>query len=49
MVIQIEPVDKAISFLKEKTDYDEIIYTSPDGELFDQKMANHFSTLDNIL
>ena len=49
MVIQIEPVDKAISSLKENLVYDEIIYTSPDGELFDQKMANHFSTLDNIL
>lgn len=49
MVIQIEPVDKAISALKENLVYDEIIYTSPDGELFDQKMANHFSTLDNIL
>jgi len=49
MVIQIEPVDKAITALKEEVVYDEIIYTSPDGELFDQKMANHFSTLDNIL
>lgn len=49
MVIQIEPVDKAISSLKKKVKYDEIIYTSPDGELFDQKMANYFSTLDNIL
>jgi len=49
MVIQVEPVDKAINFLKEKVNYDEIIYTSPDGEIFDQKMANHFSTLDNIL
>lgn len=49
MVIQIEPVDKAISSLKENVKYDEIIYTSPDGEVFDQKMANYFSTLDNIL
>jgi len=49
MVIQIEPVDKAISTLKEQVKYDEIIYTSPDGEVFDQKMANYFSTLDNIL
>ncbi len=49
MVIQIEPVDKAISSLKKKVKYDEIIYTSPDGEVFDQKMANYFSTLDNIL
>jgi len=49
MVIQIEPVDEAILALKKKVNYDEIIYTSPDGEVFDQKMANHFSTLDNIL
>lgn len=49
MVIQIEPVDAAIAALKNMVSYDEIIYTSPDGELFDQKMANHFSTLGNIL
>jgi tRNA (guanine37-N1)-methyltransferase len=49
MVIQIEPVDRAITALKEQVQYDEIIYTSPDGELFDQQMANHFSTMDNIL
>ncbi len=49
MVIQIEPVDRAITALKEQVQYDEIIYTSPDGDLFDQKMANHFSTMDNIL
>lgn len=49
MVIQIEPVDRAISFLKEQIVYDEIIYTSPDGELFDQKMANQLSTKKNLL
>jgi len=49
MVIKIEPVDEAISALKNQVEYDEIIYTSPDGDLFDQKMANHFSTLNNIL
>ncbi|GAB6279330.1 MAG: hypothetical protein STSR0006_13370 [Lentimicrobium sp.] len=26
-----------------------VIYATPDGELFDQKMANHFSTLENII
>jgi tRNA (guanine37-N1)-methyltransferase len=49
MVIQVEPVDKAISFLKEKFHYDEIIYTSPDGEIFDQKLANYLSTKTNLL
>jgi tRNA (guanine37-N1)-methyltransferase len=49
MVIQVEPVDRAISHLKSQVDYDEIIYTSPDGEIFDQKMANQLSTKKNIL
>ena len=49
MVFQIEPVDRAISSLKEKRDYDEIIYTSPDGQLFDQPMANKLSLLQNII
>ncbi len=49
MVIQVEPVDRAIGFFKEKCNYDEIIYTSPDGEIFDQQMANQLSTKKNIL
>ncbi len=49
MVMQIEPVDKAISHLKEQRNYDEVIFTSPDGELFDQPMANSLSMLDNII
>ena len=40
MVMQIEPVDRAIADLKSQRDYDEIIFTSPDGEQFDQPMAN---------
>ncbi|MDR2498957.1 MAG: tRNA (guanosine(37)-N1)-methyltransferase TrmD, partial [Tannerellaceae bacterium] len=31
MVLQIEPVDRAISALKSEREYDEIVYTSPDG------------------
>jgi tRNA (guanine37-N1)-methyltransferase len=49
MVIQVEPVDRAINHFKQLYDYDEIIYTSPDGELFDQKMANQLSTKKNLL
>lgn len=49
MVMQIEPIDFCISALKEKHAYDEIIYLSPDGELFDQKMANQLSTKQNIM
>ncbi|MCM1517126.1 MAG: tRNA (guanosine(37)-N1)-methyltransferase TrmD [Pseudoflavonifractor sp.] len=49
MVMQIEPVDRAISALKAERDYDEVIYTSPDGELLTQPMANSMSLLDNII
>jgi tRNA (guanine37-N1)-methyltransferase len=49
MVMMIEPVYRAISVLKSKREYDEIIYTSPDGELFHQREANRLSTLGNII
>ncbi len=49
MVIKIEPTDNAISFLKSQRDYDEIIYTSPDGEPYTQKQANILSCKKNIL
>lgn len=49
MVMQIEPVDKAIEHLKSEREYDEIIYTSPDGEMFTQKVANRLSMLNNII
>lgn len=49
MVIQIEPVDNAISSLKLERDYDEVIFTTPDGNLFDQPMANQMSSLKNII
>ncbi|HPT21630.1 MAG TPA: tRNA (guanosine(37)-N1)-methyltransferase TrmD [Bacteroidales bacterium] len=49
MVMMIEPVYKAIETLKSERDYDEIIYTSPDGEKFNQKMANRLSLLNNII
>ena len=49
MVIQIEPVDRCISALKAERDYDEVIFTAPDGEVFNQKMANTMSMLDNII
>ncbi len=49
MVLMIEPVDKCISALKKERDYDEVIYTSPDGELFDQRMANNLSLSENII
>ena len=49
MVMQVEPIDRCISALKAERDYDEVIFTSPDGERFDQPMANSMSLLDNII
>jgi tRNA (guanine37-N1)-methyltransferase len=45
----IEPIDRAINALKSERNYDEVIYTSPDGEPFTQKLANTISTLNNII
>lgn len=49
MVMQIEPIDRLISHLKSQRDYDEVIYTSPDGDVFDQKMANSLSLYENLI
>ena len=49
MVMQCEPIDRCISALKEERTYDEVIYTSPDGEQFDQPMANTLSLLNNVI
>ena len=49
MVMQVEPVDRCISALKAERAYDEVIFTSPDGEQFDQPMANQLSLLQNII
>ena len=49
MVIQVEPVDRCISHLKSQRHYDEVIFTAPDGEVFNQKTANNLSLLDNII
>jgi len=49
MVMQIEPIDRIITRLTSERSYDEIIYTSPDGEPFNQKMANNLSLLENII
>jgi len=49
MVLMIDPIDRCIQKLKSERSYDAIIYTSPDGELFDQPMANKLSLLENII
>ncbi len=49
MVMQVEPIDRCISALKSERDYDEVIFTTPDGERFDQPMANELSMLNNVI
>jgi tRNA (guanine37-N1)-methyltransferase len=49
MVMSIEPIDLLITKLKGERDYDEIIYLSPDGEPFNQKIANYLATKENII
>lgn len=49
MVMQIEPVDRAIAELKSQREYDEVIFTSPDGERLDQPMANSLSLCRNLI
>lgn len=49
MVMKIEPIDRLITELKSQRSYDEVIFTSPDGERFNQPMANMLSLYDNII
>ena len=49
MVLMIEPIDKCISELKAKRDYDEVIYMTPDGKPLNQSMANMLSLKKNII
>ncbi|MEI8113263.1 MAG: tRNA (guanosine(37)-N1)-methyltransferase TrmD [Bacteroidia bacterium] len=49
MVMTIQPIESAINFLKSQREYDEVIYTSPDGNQLDQKLANNLSLLNNII
>ncbi len=49
MVMTIEPIANCINALKGQRNYDEVIYTSPDGEVLNQKMSNHLSTLTNLI
>ena len=49
MVLMIEPIDKCISQLQLEREYDEVIYTSPDGELLDQPLANELSLKGNLI
>ncbi|ETD16894.1 MULTISPECIES: tRNA (guanosine(37)-N1)-methyltransferase TrmD [Prevotellaceae] len=49
MVMQCEPIDRCIAALKAERDYDEVIFTTPDGEQFDQSMANELSMKGNLI
>jgi len=49
MVMMIEPIARCIEHLQSQTKYDEIIYLTPDGELFDQPMCNRLSLNQNLL
>ncbi len=49
MVLMIEPIDKCISTLKTERAYDDVIYLTPDGEVFNQQMANKLSLTQNLI
>jgi len=49
MVMSVEPIDLLIEKLKKERKYDEIIFMTPDGEKYNQKLANYFSTLESII
>lgn len=49
MVMQIQPVDACISKLKAEREYDDVIFTSPDGETFSQPIANQLSMAENMI
>ncbi len=49
MVMQIEPIDRCIASLRAERDYDDVIFTSPDGERFNQHVANDLSLKENLI
>lgn len=49
MVMQIEPIDRCIASLNAERDYDEVIFTSPDGEQLTQRVANDLSMMGNLI
>ena len=49
MVMKIEPIDNLITHLKSERHYDEVIFTTPDGEQWNQKMANTMSMCENLI
>lgn len=48
MVMMVEPIYNCLKELTDKNSYDAVIYLTPDGKTFDQKAANHLSTMSRI-
>lgn len=49
MVMKIEPIDRCITALKAQRNYDEVVFLTPDGQVFDQPMANQLSLQQNLI
>ena len=49
MVMMCEPLDNCIEDLKKQVKYDQVIYLTPDGQAFNQKIANRLACMDNLL
>lgn len=49
MVMKIEPVDRCITSLKAEREYDDVVFMTPDGEQFNQSMANTMSLASNLI
>ena len=49
MILRPEPIFECIEKLKCDRVYDEVIFLTPDGELFNQKMANELAMLNNVI
>jgi tRNA (guanine37-N1)-methyltransferase len=49
MVMKIEPIAQCIRYLQKQRHYDEIIYMTPDGQKFDQPIANRLSMKQNLI
>lgn len=49
MVMRVEPLDLCISKLKSQRSYDDVIYLTPDGDTFNQKIANSYSLKENLI
>ena len=49
MILKPEPFFECIEKLQGERKYEQIIFTTPKGKIFDQKTANRFSLAENII